>query len=138
MRLSAIPAAVAAGLVGFGSSLALVLAAAQAVGASLAQAASWVLALCLAKAAGSAVLSAWARVPVVLAWSTPGAALVAASAGVTMPEAVGAFVAAGLMVAATGLIRPLGGAGGAHPRRGDGQRPGAHPPITRQVVEPVA
>lgn len=108
MRLSVLSAAVVAALVGYGSSVALVLAAAQAVGASPAQSASWLLALCLAKAVGSAVLSTWARVPVVLAWSTPGAALVAASAGVTMPEAVGAFVVAGLMVAATGLIRPLG------------------------------
>jgi benzoate membrane transport protein len=108
VRLSVISAAVVAALVGYGSSVALVLAAAQAVGATAGQTASWVLALCLAKAAGSAILSAWARVPVVLAWSTPGAALVAASTDVTMAEAVGAFVLAGGLVAASGLVRPLG------------------------------
>lgn len=46
--------------------------------------------------------------PVVLAWSTPGAALVAATSGVTLDEGVGAFIVAGGLIAATGLIRPLG------------------------------
>jgi benzoate membrane transport protein len=108
MRVSMIAAALVAALVGYGSTIALVLAAAQAVGASEAQTASWVLAICLAKAAGSAGLSLYARVPVVLAWSTPGAALIAASAGISMAEAVGAFVLAGLLVMATGAIGPLG------------------------------
>ncbi len=72
MRASVISAAFVAALVGYGSSIALVLAAAAAVGATEAQTASWVLALCLGKALWSAVLSVWHRVPVVLAWSTPG------------------------------------------------------------------
>jgi benzoate membrane transport protein len=108
MRPSLLSAALVAALVGFGSTIALVLAAAAAVGATPEQTASWVLAISLAKALGSAGLSTWSRVPVVLAWSTPGAALVAATQGVTMPQAVGAFVAAGLLIAAMGLIRPLG------------------------------
>lgn len=103
-----ISAAVVAALVGYGSTIALVLAAAQAVGATQSQTASWVLAICLAKAAGSAALSWHARVPVVLAWSTPGAALIAATSGITMPQAVGAFVLAGVLIALTGAIRPLG------------------------------
>jgi len=108
MRISMIAAALVAALVGYGSTIALVLAAAQAVGATEAQTASWVLAICLVKAIGSAGLSLYARVPVVLAWSTPGAALIAASSGISMPEAVGAFVLAGLLVAATGAIGRLG------------------------------
>jgi benzoate membrane transport protein len=108
MRISMISAAVVAALVGYGSTIALVLAAAQAVGATQSQTASWVLAICLAKAAGSAALSWHARVPVVLAWSTPGAALIAATSGITMPQAVGAFVLAGVLIALTGAIRPLG------------------------------
>ena len=108
MRVSMISAALVAALVGYGSTIALVLSAAAAVGASPAQTASWVFAICLAKAAGSALLSVWARVPVVLAWSTPGAALIAATSGISMAEAVGAFVLAGLLVALTGLIGPLG------------------------------
>ncbi|WP_210527354.1 benzoate/H(+) symporter BenE family transporter [Rubellimicrobium arenae] len=108
MRASLFSAALVAALVGFGSTIALVLAAAAAVGATPAQTASWVLAIALAKALGSAALSSWARVPMVLAWSTPGAALVAATHGLTMEQAAGAFVLSGLMIAALGLIRPLG------------------------------
>lgn len=103
-----ISAALVAALVGYGSTIALLLSAAAAVGATPAQTASWVLAVCLAKAIGSAGLSLWARVPVVLAWSTPGAALIAATSGVTMTEAVGAFVLAGALIALTGVVRPLG------------------------------
>lgn len=108
MRLSLLSAAMVAALVGYGSTIALVLAAAQALGASPAQTTSWIFAICLAKALGSAVLSGWTRIPVVLAWSTPGAALIAASHGLTMAEGVAAFVAAGLLILATGLFRPLG------------------------------
>ncbi|TXI05518.1 MAG: benzoate/H(+) symporter BenE family transporter [Pseudorhodobacter sp.] len=108
MRASVISSALVAALVGYGSTIALVLSAAGAVGATPAQTASWVLAICLAKAAGSAFLSAWKRVPVVLAWSTPGAALVAATSGIAMAEAVGAFVLAGALIALTGAIKPLG------------------------------
>lgn len=108
MRISLFSAAVVAALVGYGSTIALLLAAAQAVGASPAQTGSWIVAVCLAKAAGSALLSFRARVPVVLAWSTPGAALVAASQDVSMAEAVGAFILAGLLIALTGALRTLG------------------------------
>ena len=108
MRISLISAAVVAALVGYGSTIALVLSAAAAVGASPSQTASWVLAISLAKAAGSAFLSARHRVPVVLAWSTPGAALVAATQGIGMAQAVGAFVVTGLLIALTGALRPLG------------------------------
>jgi benzoate membrane transport protein len=108
MRPSLISAALVASLVGYGSTIALVLSAAAALGATPAQTASWVLAISLAKAAGSAILSVWSRVPVVLAWSTPGAALLAATTGVTMAEAVGAFLLAGGLIALTGALRPLG------------------------------
>ena len=107
MRISVIVAALVAALVGFGSTIALVLAAAAAVGASPAQTVSWVLAVSLAKAVGSAGLSLWARVPMVLAWSTPGAALIAATSGIDMEQAAGAFVLAGVLIALTGLVAPL-------------------------------
>jgi benzoate membrane transport protein len=108
MRPSLLSAALVAALVGYGSTIALVLAAAQALGASTLETASWVMAICFAKAAGAALLSTWHRVPVVLAWSTPGAALIAASTGYSMAEGVAAFLLAGLLIAATGLIKPLG------------------------------
>ena len=102
-----ISAALVASLVGYGSTIALVLAAARAVTATEAQTASWVLAISLAKGLGSAGLSFFARVPVVLAWSTPGAALFAATVGRNMQQAVGAFVVAGLLTALTGAVTPL-------------------------------
>lgn len=108
MRPSLISAALVAALVGYGSTIALVLAAAQALGATPDQTASWVMGVCFAKAVGSALLSTLYRVPVVLAWSTPGAALIAASSGYDMAEGVAAFLLAGLLIAATGLMRPLG------------------------------
>ena len=108
MPISLISAALVAALVGYGSTIALVPAAAAALGASPGQTASWVLAICLGKAAGSAWLSWHSRVPVVLAWSTPGAALIAATEGLSMAEGVGAFVLAGGLVALTGALRPLG------------------------------
>jgi benzoate membrane transport protein len=108
MRLSVISAASVAALVGYAASVAIVLAAATALGATASQAASWLLAVSLGKAAGSAFLSWRSRVPVVLAWSTPGAALIAATSGISLAEGVGAFIVAGLLIAATGLVRPLG------------------------------
>lgn len=108
MRASMISAALVAALVGYGSTIALVLAAAAAVSATPAQTASWVFAVCIAKAIGTAFLSTWARIPVILAWSTPGAALIAATSGITMEQAAGAFVLAGALIALTGLVRPLG------------------------------
>lgn len=108
MRISMISAAVVAALVGYGASVAIVLAAASALGASSAQTASWLFAVCLAKAIGSAGLSWWHKVPVVLAWSTPGAALIATTNGFSMPEGVGAFVIASVLIALTGMVQPLG------------------------------
>ena len=109
MRISVISAALVAALVGYGSTIALVLAAAAALGATAGQTASWVFAICLVKAAGSAGLSRWTRIPVVLAWSTPGAALIAGSAGISMAEGVGAFLLAAGLILLTGLIQPLAG-----------------------------
>jgi benzoate membrane transport protein len=102
-----ISAALVATLVGYGSTIALVLAAAAAVGADAAQTASWVAAVSVAKGLGSALLSWGTRVPVVLAWSTPGAALIAATSGIDIHEAVGAFILAGGLIALTGAVPAL-------------------------------
>ncbi|MGO4908126.1 benzoate/H(+) symporter BenE family transporter [Pseudorhodobacter sp. W20_MBD10_FR17] len=108
MRLSMVSSALVAALVGYGSTIALLLAAAAALGATPAQSASWVFAICIAKGITSGFLSFYTRVPVVLAWSTPGLALIAASQGITMPEAVGAFLLAAGLVVLTGAWGPLG------------------------------
>ncbi len=107
MRASMFSAALVAAIVGYGASIAIVLAAAAAVGATPAQTASWVAAVSIAKGLGSVVLSSWARVPVVLAWSTPGAALIAASSGIDIHQAAGAFLFAAVLIALTGAIPAL-------------------------------
>ncbi|MBL8328518.1 MAG: benzoate/H(+) symporter BenE family transporter [Rubrivivax sp.] len=92
-------------LVGFTSSVALVFAAAQALGADAAMTASWIWALGLGMAATSIGLSWWYRQPVLTAWSTPGAALIAGTSGLRPEEAVGAFVACGLLITLAGVTR---------------------------------
>ena len=86
MRFSVISSPVVAAIIGFGGTLALVLAAANAVGASEVETASWVTAICLAIAAGTAVLSIVYRQPIVTAWSAAGLALIGASSGFTMAD----------------------------------------------------
>jgi benzoate membrane transport protein len=108
MRLSLFWPALVAALVGYGSTIALVLSAAAAVGASPEQTASWIFAICITKAVGSGFLSLTQKMPMVLAWSTPGAALIAATTGISIAEAVGAFVLTGALIALTGALRPLG------------------------------
>ena len=108
MRLSIIVSAVVAALVGFGGTLAVIVAAARAVGADAAQTSSWVTALCLAMAGTSLYLSLRHRIPVITAWSTPGAALIAATGGaIGLPAAVGAFLLAGLLIVVTATVRPV-------------------------------
>lgn len=98
-----------AAIVGYGGTVALVVQAMHALGASVDQTSSAVTALCLGVAIAGALLSLRHRMPIVLAWSTPGAALLAsAPAGTTWPEAIGAFLAAGAMMTALGAFPALG------------------------------
>jgi benzoate membrane transport protein len=107
--LSVLVSAVVAAIVGFGGTLAIVVSAARALGADAAQASSWATALCLAIAATSAGLSLRHRLPIITAWSTPGAALIAATGGsIGLPAAVGAFLLAGALIVLTAAFRPLG------------------------------
>lgn len=107
MRISIPVSAFVAAIVGFGGTLAIVIAAAKAVGATQLETASWVTALCLAMAIESLWLSWRTKMPVITAWSTPGVALIAASTGFSMGEAVGAFVVTAVLLIATGLFGPL-------------------------------
>jgi benzoate membrane transport protein len=105
---SSIPiSAFVAAVDGFGGTLAIIIAAAAAVGATQLQTASWVKAICLAMAVETAWLSWRTKMPVITAWSTPGAALIAASTGFSMGEAVGAFLVTGVLLVITGLFKPL-------------------------------
>ena len=102
--LPAFTAALIAVLVGVTSSVAVVFAAASAAGATPRQAGSWIGALCIGKGISSMVLSRRYRTPILLAWSTPGAALLATGLnGVSMREAIGAFVVSGALLLITGV-----------------------------------
>lgn len=97
-------------LVGFTSSFAVVLAGLAAVGASDSQAASGLAVLCLLQGLGMLWLTWRHRTPLTLAWSTPGAALLATQGYVAggWPAAVGAFLVTGALIVATGLWGWLG------------------------------
>ena len=104
-------------IVGFASSFAVVLAGLAGVGASAHEAASGLTAATLAMGAGGVILPFLTRQPIAVAWSTPGAALLATA---VVPEggfaaAVGAFVVCGVMLTLTAFLRPLGRAVAAIP-----------------------
>lgn len=102
--LSAVAAGFVTVLVGFASSAAIVFQAAQALGATPAQTASWMWALGIGMGLTCIGLSLRWRMPVVTAWSTPGAAvLVTSAAGVPMDEAVAGFLVSAALIAVAGF-----------------------------------
>jgi len=105
--MSIVLSAFVAVFVGFAASVAVVLAAAQALGATPGQTVSWVAGLALAKGAASLWLSWRHRLPIICAWSTPGAALIAATSGLDMGAAVGAFLVAAALMMLTAALRPF-------------------------------
>lgn len=110
LSLSAFVAGFVAVLVGFTSSVAIVFQAAQSFGATPAQVTSWIWALGLGMGLCSLVPSLLLRKPVMVAWSTPGAAVLAtagAAGSFSMGEAVGAFMVCSLLVILVGATRGL-------------------------------
>jgi benzoate membrane transport protein len=102
--LSAINAGLVTVLVGFTSSAVIVLQAAQGLGAGPAEIASWMWALGLGMGATCVGLSLWYRIPMATAWSTAGAALlITGTSGVSMPQAIGAFMVCGALIALCGF-----------------------------------
>jgi benzoate membrane transport protein len=103
LSVTAVVAGFVAVLVGFTSSVVIVFQAAAALGATPAQTTSWIWALGLGMGLTSAGLSLWYRQPVLTAWSTPGAALLAtAGVGVSMADAVGAFIVCAVLITVAG------------------------------------
>ena len=101
---SSVVAGFIAMLTGYTSSLVLMFQAGQAAGLSEAQISSWIWALSIGMAICSIGLSLRYRTPVVVAWSTPGAALLISSLpGVPYPEAIGAFIVASALIVLCGL-----------------------------------
>lgn len=110
LSLSAFVAGFVAVLVGFTSSVAIVFQAAQSFGATPAQITSWIWALGLGMGLCSLVPSLVLRKPVMVAWSTPGAAVLAtagAAGSFSMGEAVGAFMVCSALVILVGATRAL-------------------------------
>lgn len=111
LSLSAIVAGFVAVLIGFASSVAIVFQAAAAAGASNEIMASWLLALGIGMAITCFGLSWYYKAPVITAWSTPGAALLAGSLqGLTIAEATGVFIftaALGLLIGLSGMFERL-------------------------------
>ena len=108
LSLSAFTAGFVAVLVGFTSSVAIVFQAAQAFQATPAQITSWMWALGLGMGLCSLVPSLLLRKPVMVAWSTPGAAVLASaglSGGFSMAEAVGAFMVCAVLITLAGVTR---------------------------------
>ncbi|MBO9678949.1 MAG: benzoate/H(+) symporter BenE family transporter [Acidovorax sp.] len=105
LSLSAFTAGFVAVLVGFTSSVAIVFQAAQAFQATPQQITSWMWALGLGMGLCSLVPSLLLRQPVMVAWSTPGAAVLATAGlagGFSMAEAVGAFMVSALLITLAG------------------------------------
>ncbi|MBB3315788.1 benzoate membrane transport protein [Rhizobium sp. BK181] len=103
--------------VGFASSFAVVLHGLQSVGATDAQAASGLMALSIALGLCAIVLSTVTRLPISIAWSTPGGALLASTGVVEggFNAAVGAFLICAVLIVIAGLFKPLGRAVAAIP-----------------------
>ena len=102
--LAALTAGFVAVLVGFTSSAVIVFQAARTLQASTAEVASWMLALGLGMGLTSIGLSLRFRVPVLTAWSTPGAAmLITGATGVSLPEATGAFLVSAALITVAGF-----------------------------------
>ena len=106
LSISAASAGFVAVLVGFTSSVAIVFQAATALGATPSQLASWMWALGLGMGLCSALPSLWLRQPVMVAWSTPGAAVLATAGvagGFGMAQATGAFIVCALLITVFGV-----------------------------------
>ena len=106
LNLSAFTAGFVAVLVGFTSSVAIVFQAAQAFNATPAEISSWMWALGLGMGLCSAIPSLWLKKPVMVAWSTPGAAVLATAGlagGFSMAEAVGAFMVSAALITLFGV-----------------------------------
>lgn len=106
----ALVAGVVTAVVGYTGAFAVVLTGLQGVGATPTQAASGLAVLCLTMGVATILLAWRHRIPITIAWSTPGAALLAAS-GVPQggwSAAVFAFLVTGVLIVITGLVPWLG------------------------------
>jgi len=108
LNLSHLSAGFTAVLVGYTSSVVIIIQAATAAGATPSQIESWLLALGLVMGLTSILFSWHYKKPVLTAWSTPGAAMLVGIVGdYEMSVIIGAFIFSGILIVLTGLISPL-------------------------------
>src|SRR6478735_1277082 len=101
--LSTIVAGFVAMMTGYTSSLVLMFQAGQAAHLSNAQISSWIWALSMGMAVCTIGLSLRYRAPIVVAWSTPGAALLVSSLpNVAYADAIGAFIVCAVLLTLVG------------------------------------
>ncbi|ALR15933.1 benzoate/H(+) symporter BenE family transporter [Vibrio natriegens] len=107
-NLSHLSAGFTAVLVGYTSSVVIIIQAATSASATPSQIESWLLALGVTMGLTSIAYSWFYKTPILTAWSTPGAAmLVIASQQYELPVVIGSFVVSGVLILLTGLISPL-------------------------------
>ena len=103
--------ALAATVISFSAPVVIVQQASEAAGIGVKGFGSWLAAAAIGAGAASIALSLFYRMPIMCAWSTPGAALLVTSiAHYPYPAVIGAYVAAALvtlLVGATGVFRRL-------------------------------
>lgn len=97
-------------IVGYASSVAIVVQGLKAMGATSAEIASGLLFLGIGKGIVAIGLSLWTRMPISIAWTTPGMALLAVTPAVAggFPAAIGAFILVAVLIMLTALWSPLG------------------------------
>ncbi len=107
-NVSHLSAGFTAVLVGYTSSIIIIIQAATAAGATASQTASWLLALGVAMGLSSMAFSWFYKAPILTAWSTPGAAMLVASVShYQLSVVIGAFIVSGCLIMLTGMITPL-------------------------------
>nr|WP_319536682.1 benzoate/H(+) symporter BenE family transporter [uncultured Vibrio sp.] len=107
-NLSHLSAGFTAVLVGYTSSVVIIIQAATSAGATPSQIESWLLALGVTMGVTSIAYSWFYKTPILTAWSTPGAAmLVIASQQYELSVVIGSFVVSGVLILLTGIISPL-------------------------------
>ncbi|WP_047305900.1 benzoate/H(+) symporter BenE family transporter [Pseudomonas fluorescens] len=104
LSLSAVIAGLIAVIISYAGPLIIVFQAAREAHMPSDQVSSWIWAISIGSGLTGLLLSWRLKVPVITAWSTPGAALlVSMLPTVSLPQAIGAYIVASLIIAALGL-----------------------------------
>ncbi|SHJ55711.1 benzoate/H(+) symporter BenE family transporter [Halodesulfovibrio aestuarii] len=108
LSISHVSSGLAAILVGYTCSVVIVIKAAMGAGATPVQVGSWLFAIGIASGLTTIFFSLRYKVPVLTAWSTPGAALLASSVvGFSLSETIGACIFTALLIILTGVTKSL-------------------------------